>query len=99
MQKTELLLLFRREPREVLSGDLKKFRSADHVCGHERARIVDGAVNMGLRGKIQNGARLMLPKDGLETGAIGNVPLYKYETRVALSTLQITQTAGIGQLV
>lgn len=54
---------------------------------------------MGLGGKVDDGARLMLSQQALDQGGISNVALHKNMARITLQGRQILQVTGIGQLV
>src|SRR5262245_9558053 len=74
-------------------------KCADNVGLDEFTRPVDGAVDMTLSGKIDDGAGTVLGEQSVDQRCFADVSTHKNMPFIILQTRQIFQIACIGELV
>ena len=80
-------------------GALQQVDGTHHVALDENFRVLDGAVNMALSGKVDDVIEIVLCKQALDQLLVADVALHKDMAGVALNVLQVLEVAGVGQLV
>ncbi len=73
MQKAEALALGRVEGIVEAPSRIEQHRGAHQIGVHEGPRVVDGAVDVGLGGKVDHRDRAVAGKQDLDQVPIGNV--------------------------
>ena len=97
-----LLALFPGLGLSVVPGFLGALQQVDgthHVALDENFRVLDGAVNVALRGKVDDVIEIVLCKQALDQLLVADVALHEDVAGVALNVLQVLEVAGVGQLV
>ena len=83
----------------VLPAGIHQSRRAHDVGLQENARILDGAVHVGLRGEIHHNVRMLLLKQLIHCLPVADVCLHKAEVRLVHHRLQRGKVSRICQLV
>lgn len=78
-------------------GPLQEVHRAHHIGGHEDLGVCDGAVHMGLRRKVDDEIRVILPDERGHKLLVADIAVDKDVPLVVLDVLQVLQIAGIGQ--
>ncbi|MCY1451930.1 hypothetical protein D9M71_688200 [compost metagenome] len=99
MQKAQRLQCIGRQRFGVGAHGFEQVESANDIGVDECLRAVDGAIDMGLGGKIENGAGLVLFEQVLDQGTVTDIALHEYMLRIARQAAEVIQVACIGQLV
>ena len=82
-----------------LAGLLEQRPGAHHVGLDERARRVDRAVDVRLRGEIHDRADTVLRQQSFQQRLVADIALHEHVARVAIQRPQVLAVAGVGQLV
>jgi hypothetical protein len=83
----------------VDTSGLKEIEGANDVGLDELGGPMDGAINMGLGGKVNDGARLMLRKELRNEYGITDITTSKGMAGVPLDGGEVLEIAGVGELV
>src|SRR5690606_7960130 len=74
-------------------------KGADKIGLDKSCRAVDRAIDMGLGGKMIDGARLVGGKERLDTGRIADIRLREMIARTVADGAQVLERARVSQLV
>src|SRR5690606_26013673 len=99
VQETEGLARRPLQRPPVVARGLEQRQGADHVGLHERARPVDGPVDVALGGEVQDRVRAMLAQQGVHQRAIADVAMDEDMVVVPLQRRQGVEVAGVGERV
>jgi hypothetical protein len=99
MQETKGFLVRVTEGVPVGSRCLQKLKGADDVGLDELGRSINGAIDMGLGGKVHDGTRPVLREELGDKRGIPNVTSDKGVPRVPLKGGQILEISRVGELV
>jgi hypothetical protein len=83
----------------VGTGGLKESEGADDVCLDELGRPMNGAIDMGLGGKVDDGPRLMLCKELRNEFGIANIATDEGMAGIPLQGGEVLEVARISELV
>ena len=83
----------------ILTACVEQHLRAHDVGLQENGRVLNRAVNMALRCKVDNDFRLLLPKNAVNRFAVSNIRLDKFEMRIVHHRRKRLHVACIGQRV
>lgn len=94
-----LALVFLRERLPVEFSGLKKGERTHDVGASEGERILDGAVHVTLGRKVDDAINLLVLHQLVEGIEVADVHLDELVVRLVLDVLEVSEVAGISQLV
>ena len=80
-------------------GALQQVHGAHDVALDEDLRVLDGAVHVALRGKVDDVIEIVLCEQAFDQLLVADVALHEDVAGVALDVLQVLQIARVGQLI
>ena len=83
----------------VLAAGVEQDARADDVCLEKNFRVLDGAVDVALGGKVDDDVRVLGLEEVIDGLAVGDVGADECEVFVLLRSFERLEVAGIGELV
>ena len=80
-------------------GGLEEGEGAHYVGAGECEGILDGTVDMGLGGEVDDAVHMFLLHQGVEGVEVTDVHLHEPVVRVVLDVPEVGEVAGVGQLI
>ena len=99
MMEPESIAVITCQSIPILARLVEQRERPDHICLHESIRSYYGAIDMALRGEMDDGVRMILRKCIPHLIAVADIPLNKHMITVALQGSEIPEVTGIGQVI